>query len=108
MTTIFFLKKVMIWLENSKSVYVLPMLCQAGRAGHFGLCHSSIRFQFSLLLLSMLTPTYVCKSANLQVWPFFQIYKFSASYFGHSGSLSYCSRSFILFLFANLILKKLV
>ena len=58
-----FFNKVMIWLENSKSVYALPLLChQASCAGHFGLWHSSIRFQFSLLLLSALTPTYVCKS----------------------------------------------
>ena len=76
--TTFFLKN-MIWLENSKSVYALPMLCQAGQAGHFGLCHNSIRFQFSLLLHSTLTPT--C----LQVWQFFQSYKFSDSNFGHSG-----------------------
>ncbi len=48
----FFSKK---YDSAKKSIYALPMLCQASRAGHFMLWHSSIRFQYTLA--SPLTPT---------------------------------------------------
>ncbi len=45
-------------------------------------------------------------SASLQVWQFFQSYKFSASYFGHSGHLAVTVEVFYLISFCKPHFKK--
>ncbi len=62
----FFKKKVIIWLENSRRF--MPFQCSVRQAVVATLGFATAAFTFSLvyslLLLSTLTPTYVCKSAS--------------------------------------------